>query len=132
MRSSLGVVLIATVLAVSGCGTTRVPPPADATAHVVARAYLEALVAGDCTATAALLTNGDPAGRDLCGVGHVDAYRDLSGPAGTATDVSFFVSLTLRDMPRTAGWADGEAGVFLNLVRQPAGPWRVTGVNSGP
>ncbi len=100
----------------------------------MARAYLDALVAGDCAATRALMPNEDDASdSDLCGVGHVTAYRGPDGPgAGTATDVTYGVSLVLRDMPRTSGWPDGDADVFIRLVRSPGGAWRVAGIGSGP
>ncbi|HYO43472.1 MAG TPA: hypothetical protein VES19_09780 [Candidatus Limnocylindrales bacterium] len=133
MRSAVPVLVLAIVLGVAACGSIRTPPPDGAAPGVVARAYLDALVAGDCAATRALLANDDnPAMNDLCGIGRVDAYRDLVGPAGTAVDVTFGVTLALRDMPRTSGWPDGDADVFLKLVRVPGGPWRVTGVGSGP
>jgi hypothetical protein len=122
------------ILGVAACGADRVPPPDGATPDVVARAYLDALVAGDCAATSSLMSSGsDPALGDLCGVGHVTAYRGPDGPgAGTATDVTYGVSLVLRDMPRTSGWPEGDAGVFIRLVRSPGGAWRVAGIQSGP
>jgi hypothetical protein len=129
----LRILLLGAALGLSACSSLRVPPPDEAPAGVVARTYLEALVTGDCTATGRLLAvGGGRTPHDLCGIGRVDAYRDLVGPAGTAVDVTFGVTLMLRDMPRTSGWPDGDADVFLNLARVPGGPWRVTGVGSGP
>jgi hypothetical protein len=132
MRSSPAALLSGILILVAACATLRLPPPDDAPPTVVARAYLDALAAGDCAATAALLTEGDPTGRDLCGTGHVDGWRGLDGPAGSDSDVSFFVTLVLRDMPRTSGLEDGESGLFLNLVTDSLGRWRVTGLGSGP
>ena len=133
VRSLLPVLGLGACLVVGACGTSRLPPPDGAPPEVVARAYLEALVSGDCTATRALLANDDdPARNDLCGMGRVETYRALTGPAGTEGDVSLGVTLVLRDMPRGSGWEDGEATVFLHLVRGAGGPWRGQGVGSGP
>lgn len=83
-----GLALIAACLGAAACAPPRVPLPDSARPDVVARAYLDALVAGDCTATRALLAHDDnPAMNDLCGIGRVDAYRGLTAPTGTATDV---------------------------------------------
>jgi hypothetical protein len=56
----------------------------------------------------------------------------VRGPAGSDTDTSFFVTLVLRGLPGNSGLEDGENGLFLNLVRDAGGPWRVTGLGTGP
>lgn len=114
-------------------GDDRSRLPVVRSAVPVAHAYLDPLIAGDCTATSRLLAvGGGRAPHDPCGIGHVDTYRDLVGPAGSNDDLTFGVTLILRDMPRISGWPDGDATVFLNLVRETGGPWRVIGVGSGP
>jgi hypothetical protein len=132
VRSFLPVLVLATAVGASACATTRVPPADGAAPGAVARACLDALVAGDCAATRDLLAGGvDPANSDLYGVGHVDAYCGLVGPAGSLSDLTYGVTFALRDVPRTSGWQDGDTNAFIRLVREPEGPWRVAGVGSG-
>jgi hypothetical protein len=123
------------VILVAGCGANVLTPPPDPAApEVVLRAYLDALVKGDCSAGKVLGTatftrsNGD-----LCGQTTVQSYRIIGDHPATpnASEADFATGLV------TTGSADGTVNSgaltwFYQLQRAPGGPWRLTGGGSGP
>jgi hypothetical protein len=120
------------VIAVAGC-TARALPPDTASSEVVLRAYLDALVAGDCTATAAMeLPSMHVGNGELCGGVDVTAYRGIRGPGGVpGIEEVFHVTLTTGgDGGRSI--EAGDLGWFLGLKREAGGPWRLSGGGSGP
>jgi hypothetical protein len=109
------------------------PPPDAATADVVLRAYLQALVQGDCSAGKVLGTPSFGFGNgELCGQTTVSGFSISGSPATpNATEVVFATLLT------TSGTADGTVPPgsltwFYDLKQQSNGAWRLAGGGSGP
>ena len=128
-----GIPFAAMVVFVAGCSSFT-PPPASAEPDVVLRAYLDALVRGDCSAGRSL---GDAhfvqvGGGELCGATQVKSFRiDGAAPSPFSDEVVFATTLV------TTGSDDGsvQPGTliwFYDLKRQPDGRWRLVGGGSGP
>ena len=95
-------------------------------------AYLEALVAGDCTTTRALSTDAGRQGNgDLCGGVRVSAYR-IAGEPATPNDHEVVFGTTVQTTGGDVSLPDGPHTWFYDLVRQPDGAWRIAGGGSGP
>lgn len=131
LRRSLLIGAVAVLVACSGPSFS--PPTETATPEVVLRAYLEALVRGECSAGKVLGTSSFGFGSgELCGHTTVSSFIIDGPPAGpTATEVVFATTLV------TSGTADGsvQPGTltwFYDLKRQPNGAWRIAGGGSGP
>jgi hypothetical protein len=109
------------------------PPPDSATPDVVLRAYLQALVRGDCSAGKVLGTPSFGLGNgELCGQTRVSSFAINGSPATpNASEVVFATQLV------TSGTADGTVrpgtlGWFYDLKQQANGAWRLSGGGSGP
>ena len=127
----LATVLLA-IIAVAGC-SARPLPPDSASSEVVLRAWLDALVDGDCSATEALELPSMRVGNgQLCGGVDVSAYRGIRGPAGTSgVEAVYHVTLTTGGDGGLSILA-GDLGWFLGLERETRGPWRLAGGGTGP
>jgi hypothetical protein len=122
----------------SACSTatatprTTLPPPNAEPAEVVAN-YLQALVDGDCGKAAALTTaRGLTGSRPWCDRPRVTGYSELSrndADPGT-TERVYAVQLTTRG--GDVSLPDGDHTMFVQVLLQPGGVWRVNGVGSGP
>jgi hypothetical protein len=128
-----GLSLGAVALVAACAGSSFSPPPESAGPDVVLRAYLQALVRGDCSAGKVLGTSTFGFGNgELCGQTTVSNFS-IDGPpaAPTANEVVFATALI------TSGTADGTVRPgtltwFFDLKRQPSGAWRLAGGGSGP
>jgi hypothetical protein len=116
-------VLAAVVLLAACSGSSFSPPPESAAADVVLRAYLQALVRGDCSAGKVLGTSTFGFGNgELCGQTTVSSFT-IDGPpvAPIATEVVFATTLV------TSGTADGSVRPgtltwFYDLKRSRTAP----------
>lgn len=124
--------IVVPVIAAAGCAARPLPPD-TASSEVVLRAYLDALVAGDCSATAALELPSMRVGNgELCGGVDVTAYRGIQGPAGTpGVEEVYHVTLTTGGDGGQSIEA-GDLGWFLGLRRDAGGSWRLSGGGTGP
>lgn len=129
-----GLLLGGVALLVAACAGPRFsPPPEAAGPDVVLRAYLQALVMGDCSAGQVLGTSTFGFGNgELCGQTTVSSFR-IDGPPATPIETEVVFATTLV----TSGTADGTVRpgmltCFYDLKRQPAGAWRLAGGGSGP
>ncbi len=121
-------------LLVAACAGPRFSaPPEAAGPDIVLRAYLQALVMGDCSAGPVLGTSTFGFGNgELCGQTTVRSFRIDGPPAGSIeTEVVFATTLV------TSGTGDGTVPPgtltwFYDLKRQPTGAWRLAGGGSGP
>lgn len=140
MRSrAFAMVLAAIAAAALAACTTRaeapqssLPPPNAEPAEVVAN-YLQALVDGDCGKAAALMTAGGLAGQGpWCDHPRVTGYSELSrdGAEPGATERVYGVELTIRG--GDVSLPDGKHTMFVQVLLQPGGVWRVNGIGSGP
>lgn len=120
-------------LLVAGCANFS-PPPVSAGPDIVLRAYLDALVLGNCSAGKALGTIDFQrvGGGELCGATHVKSFT-IAGPAPSpfSDEVVYATNLV------TTGSADGSVPAgsitwFYDLKRQADGSWRLVGGGSGP
>ena len=133
--ATAGVMGSLVLLAVTGCAAPQGDvslPPADAPAAAVMDAYLQALVAGDCTAAHALSTSTfGPGNGDLCGDVVVTSFSVHAGPAMPGRDEVVYAT----DLD-TEGSADGtiphgRTTWFYDLARHDDG-WRLVAGGSGP
>jgi hypothetical protein len=123
---------IAAVL--SACGGSSIsPPPADAAPDVVVRAYLEALVRGDCSAEQVLGTGRFMSGSgELCGHTTVKSYSLGGTPATPTPDEAVFATTLVTTGTSDGSVQPGDLIWFFDLIRQPDGSWRIAGGGSGP
>ena len=109
-------------------------PPANADPATVTAAYLQALVDGDCVKARALSTANSLAnhGAPFCDRPRVTGYSELSrdGAHPSATEVVYAVQLTIRN--GDISLPDGDHTMFVQVLLEPGGLWRVNGVGSGP
>jgi hypothetical protein len=116
-----------------GCASFS-PPPTSAGPDVVLRAYLDALVHGDCSAGKVLGTANfvQRGGGELCGATQVKSYAIGGGaPSPFSDEVVYATTL------ETTGSGDGSVPPgtitwFYDLKRQADGSWRLVGGGSGP
>lgn len=107
-------------------------PPDSATPETVLRAYLDAVVAGDCTKAHAFAASTFVFGNgELCGRLQMHSYAINPQPAGNpANDLVF--ATTIRVTGGDQSMPDGDHTWFYTLKRQPNGAWRLTGGGSAP
>lgn len=135
MRTRLRSVLV-TLVAVTACAHANGAAPidgADDHADSALAAYLDALVAGDCS-TARRFADKTfvPGNGELCGDVHVDRAT-IDGIAATPTVHEAVFATTLT----TSGSDDqtipvGEVIWYYTLEEQTDGAWRITGGGTGP
>jgi hypothetical protein len=136
VRRLPSIALLLGTLAVAACSPQVTQPrttlpPANAQPGEVVAAYLQALVDGDCAKARALSTNGGQA--PFCDRPRVTAYSELSrgnGAHPNPTEVVYAVELTIRG--GDVSLPDGKHTMFVQVLLQPGGVWRVNGVGSGP
>jgi hypothetical protein len=118
-------------IAFSSCGSRAAMPPDSAPADVVLRAYLSALLAGDCDRAHAFATPTFTFGNgELCGGLHVSAVGPVGEPAAAGAERVFAVTLTTSG--DGVSIRAGEVTWFYSLVLQSTGAWRLVGGGSGP
>ena len=134
IRVRYGLLVGGVALLVAACAGPKFSPPPDAAGpDVVLRAYLQALVTGDCSAGQVLGTSTFGFGNgELCGHTTVSSFS-INGAPATPNGSEVVFSTTLE----TSGTADGTVrpgGMtwFYDLKRQPTGVWRLAGGGSGP
>jgi hypothetical protein len=116
-----------------GCASFSAPPT-SAGPEVVLRAYLDALVHGDCSAGKVLGTGQfvQVGGGELCGATQVKSYA-IGGGAPSPFSAEVVYATTLE----TTGSRDGSVPPgtitwFYDLKQQADGSWRLVGGGSGP
>ena len=123
------------LLAVSGCAapTSRGSlPPADAPAAAVMDAYLQALVAGDCSTAHALATSTfKPGNGELCGDVVVSSFSLNPEPAAPGRDEVVYATELITEGSSDGTIQRGRTVWFYDLKRQD-GVWRLVGGGSGP
>ena len=108
-------------------------PPANAQPGEVAASYLQALVDGDCAKARALTAPNSAAPlQPFCDHPRVTGFSELSpeGAAPNGTERVYAVQVTIRG--GDISLPDGDHTMFLQVLLQPGGAWRVTGLGSGP
>ena len=107
----------------------RVVPGADS--REVADAYLEAIVVGDCRSADELVTPANANVQQIgCGAGRaLSASIDGDGAHPNPDEAIYYVEMVLADV---SGLEDGPNGLFMQVLRQPNGEWRVNSIGSGP
>ncbi len=124
------------LLSLAGCSKTSSetasPPSASAAASAVLESYLQALVAGDCTAARAVAASTFRKGDgDLCGSVDVKAYSVNEAPASPGPDEVVYGTVLTTSGSSDGTIAPGKTTWFYDLKRQD-GQWRLTGGGSGP
>ena len=123
------------LLALTGCAApaSRVSlPPADAPAAAVMDAYLQALVAGDCsTAHALAASTFGPGTGELCGDVVVSSFSVKADPATPRDDEVVYATELVTEGSRDGTIPRGRTTWFYDLERHD-GTWRLVGAGSGP
>jgi hypothetical protein len=121
--------LAATILASCSAHVPAVQVDDSAPSDLVIGTYLQALVQGDCD-TARALSTPEFAEDAWCFAPRVTAFWHLGlgyerdDEAGYSAEVDIALGL--------GSISDGVHTRFYQLHRDPGGPWRVSGVGSGP
>ena len=114
-----------------GCQLVSSALPSTEQSEAVAAAYLDAVVAGKCAAAGALATvtyQRQP--RLGC-----DGSRVVSwAPAGEGRRLTENEAIYPVDcvVAGAIGLDDGANGLFVQVLREATGEWRVNGIGSGP
>jgi hypothetical protein len=140
MRTAAGLSLAAVLFTVIASSCSSVPeaprstlPPANAEPGEVVANYLQALVDGDCAKARALMTaDGTAYQKPFCDRPRVTSYSELSaeGARPSSTEAVYAVQVQVEGADISLG--DGEHTMFVQVLLQPGGVWRVTGLGSGP
>jgi hypothetical protein len=126
--------LLGAVALLAACSARGFSPPPDAaTADVVLRAYLQALVRGDCSAGKVLGTPSfGPYHGDLCGQTAVSGFSIDGSPATPNATEAVFATVLATSGTQDGTVPPGGRTWFYDLKLQSNGAWRIAGGGSGP